>query len=72
MAINEAQAAVQSEGDLPVPLHLRNAPTRLMKNMDYGKGYQYAHSYEKNFAEQEYLPDELSGKEVLRTGEECA
>ena len=68
MAIAEAQAAVQSAGDLPVPLHLRNAPTRLMKNMDYGKGYQYAHSFEKNFAEQEYLPDELSGKVFYEPG----
>ena len=68
MAITEAQAAVQSAGDLPVPLHLRNAPTRLMKNMDYGKGYQYAHSFEKNFAEQEYLPDGLSGRVFYEPG----
>ncbi len=61
MAIGEAMAAVKSKGDLPVPLHLRNAPTKLMKNLDYGKGYQYSHSYDKNFSRQEYLPDELSG-----------
>lgn len=58
-AINEAQAAVSKYGDLPVPLHIRNAPTKLMKNMDYGKGYKYAHSFEGNFAEQEYLPDKI-------------
>lgn len=61
MAINEAIAAVRNNGDLPVPLHLRNAPTRLMKNMDYGKGYQYSHSYNQNFSKQEYLPEGLSG-----------
>jgi putative ATPase len=61
MAIAEAQAAVRKAGDLPVPLHLRNAPTRLMKNMEYGKGYQYSHDYEGNFSPQEYLPEELSG-----------
>ncbi len=48
-AIGAAMAAVQQHGDLPVPLHIRNAPTRLMKNLDYGKGYQYSHSYEKQF-----------------------
>lgn len=61
MAIEEAIAAVKKHGDLPVPLHIRNAPTKLMKNLDYGKGYKYAHSFEQNFSEQEYLPDELSG-----------
>ena len=62
MAIDEALALVRKTGDLPVPLHLRNAPTKLMKSMQYGKGYQYAHSYDKNFAEQEYLPEEISGQ----------
>jgi putative ATPase len=61
MAIGAAQAAVRAHGDLPVPLHVRNAPTRLMKNMDYGKGYQYSHSYENNFSAQEYLPKEIAG-----------
>ncbi len=61
MAIEEALAAVRKHGDLPVPLHIRNAPTRLMKNMDYGKDYKYSHSYDQNFADQEYLPDKLSG-----------
>ena len=61
MAIDLAQAAVRNNGDLPVPLHLRNAPTKLMKNLGYHKGYQYSHSYDKNFSPQEYLPSELSG-----------
>ena len=58
-AIGLAQAAVTKFGDLPVPLHIRNAPTKLMKNMDYGKGYKYAHSFEGNFADQEYLPEKI-------------
>lgn len=62
MAIGEAIQAVQQHGDLPVPLHIRNAPTKLMKNMDYGKGYKYAHDYENNFAIQEFLPEKISGK----------
>jgi len=61
MAIEEAIAMVQKKGDLPVPLHIRNAPTGLMKNMGYGKNYKYAHSFEGNFADQEFLPDALSG-----------
>jgi putative ATPase len=60
-AIGAALGAVQQYGDLPVPLHIRNAPTKLMKNMSYGKGYQYAHQYENNFSVQEYLPEELKG-----------
>lgn len=67
-AIGNALAAVQKYGDLPVPLHLRNAPTRLMKNMDYGKDYQYAHSYENNFAQQEYLPKEIEGTKFYEPG----
>jgi putative ATPase len=62
MAIGEAIEAVHKHGDLPVPLHIRNAPTKLMKNMDYGKGYKYAHDFENNFAEQEFLPEKISGK----------
>lgn len=62
MAINDAIDAVRSKGDLPVPLHLRNAPTRLMKQMNYGKDYQYAHNFESNFVAQQFLPDELNGK----------
>jgi putative ATPase len=60
-AIGAAQAAVRELGDLPVPLPIRNAPTKLMKNLDYGKGYQYSHSYEGNFSLQEYLPKEIAG-----------
>ncbi|MEO7444348.1 MAG: replication-associated recombination protein A [Ferruginibacter sp.] len=60
-AIGAAQAAVKKTGDLPVPLHLRNAPTNMMKNMDYGKDYKYAHSYEENFVIQEFLPASLEG-----------
>jgi putative ATPase len=67
-AIGAAQAAVSQFGDLPVPLHIRNAPTKLMKNMDYGKGYKYAHSFEGNFAEQEYLPDQLANTKFYDPG----
>ncbi len=67
-AINLAQAAVSKHGDLPVPLHIRNAPTNLMKNMDYGKGYKYAHSYQGNFADQEYLPDKIMNTKFYDPG----
>lgn len=60
-AIGAAMAAVTQTGDLPVPLHLRNAPTKLMKEMNYGKDYKYAHQFEDNFTLQEYLPDQLKG-----------
>ena len=60
-AINHALASVKQRGDLPVPLHLRNAPTTLMKNMNYGKDYKYAHSYENNFADIEFLPEKIIG-----------
>ena len=59
MAIDSATATVRETGNLPVPLHLRNAPTKLMKDLDYGKNYKYAHNYEGNFVKQDYLPDEL-------------
>lgn len=62
MAIENAIRAVHEHGDLPVPLHLRNAPTKLMKDIGYHKGYKYAHDYEDNFVAENYLPDELSGK----------
>jgi putative ATPase len=68
VAINDAMAAVSKKGDLPVPLHIRNAPTKLMKNMDYGKDYKYSHSYDNNFSAQEYLPDELSGTAFYQPG----
>lgn len=59
MAINKAQQIVKQMGDLPVPIHLRNAPTQLMKELNYGKDYKYAHDFEHNFAFQDFLPDEL-------------
>ena len=59
MAIDDALALVKSTGDLSVPLHIRNAPTKLMKELGYGKDYKYAHSFEKNFAEQDFLPQEV-------------
>ena len=68
VAIGEALSAVKQHGDLSVPLHIRNAPTRLMKNLGYGKDYQYSHSYESNFSPQEYLPTELSGKKFYDPG----
>jgi len=68
VAIGSAMEAVKQQGDLPVPLHIRNAPTRLMKNMGYGKDYQYSHSYEGNFSEQEYLPKEISGTKFYDPG----
>ncbi len=61
MAINQAEALVKESGDLSVPLHLRNAPTKLMKQLGYGKDYKYSHSYSNNFVDQEFLPEELSG-----------
>jgi putative ATPase len=67
-AIGAACAAVREHGDLPVPLHIRNAPTRLMKDLEYGKGYQYSHSYEHNFSTQEYLPTEISGTRFYDPG----
>lgn len=67
-AIDEAQALVQKTGDLPVPLHIRNAPTRLMKNLGYGKNYEYSHSYENNFSPQEYLPKEIAGTRFFEPG----
>ncbi|MBK9571086.1 MAG: replication-associated recombination protein A [Chitinophagaceae bacterium] len=67
-AIGEALSAVKKYGDLPVPLHIRNAPTKLMKNLDYGKNYEYSHSYENNFSPQEYLPKEIAGKKFYEPG----
>lgn len=68
VAIGAASSAVKQYGDLSVPLHIRNAPTRLMKDMDYGKGYKYSHSYEGNFEEQEYLPKEIAGSKFFDPG----
>src|ERR1041385_6560027 len=67
-AIVNASAAVKKYGDLPVPLHIRNAPTRLMKNLDYGKNYKYSHMGEGNFLEQEYLPEEIKGTKFYDPG----
>jgi putative ATPase len=68
MAINRAQDLVRQTGDLPVPLHIRNAPTKLMKKMDYGKNYQYAHDFSGNFVLQEFLPDKVSGTKLYDPG----
>ena len=68
MALEAAQQAVRQTGDLPVPLHLRNAPTKLMKQLGYHDGYKYAHDYEGNFVEQEFLPDLLSGHRFYEPG----
>jgi putative ATPase len=68
MAINKAQAIVRQEGDLPVPLHLRNAPTKLMKDLNYGKEYKYSHDYENNFVQQEFMPDKLKGSKLYDPG----
>lgn len=62
LAINQAQQTVKDTGTLGVPLHLRNAPTRLMKELDYGAGYKYAHDFPGNFVDQEFLPEEIKGK----------
>jgi len=68
LAIDKALALVRQTGDLPVPMHIRNAPTGLMKNLGYGKGYQYAHDYDNNFAKQEFLPDSISGTVFFAPG----
>ena len=68
LAIGKAQQIVKQTGDLPVPLHLRNAPTKLMKDLDYGKEYKYSHDFPGNFAEQEFLPDEISGTTLYEPG----
>lgn len=68
MAINEALALVKKTGNLPVPLHLRNAPTKLMKDLDYGKEYKYAHSYDGNFVDQDFLPEEIKDIKLYEPG----
>ncbi len=67
-AIGNAQQTVRNTGDLSIPLHLRNAPTKLMKDLDYGKNYKYSHGYENNFSAQEYLPDELTNTKFYEPG----
>jgi len=69
MALANAQQAIKRTGDLPVPLHIRNAPTKLMKDLGYSDGYKYAHDYAGNFAEQEYLPDALRGTKFYEPGD---
>lgn len=68
VAINKAQRVVRETGDLSVPIHLRNAPTKLMKSMGYGEEYQYPHDFEDNFSNQEYLPDALIGHNFIQPG----
>jgi len=68
MAINKAQQLVKQTGDLPVPLSLRNAPTKLMKELGYGDDYKYAHNYENNFAEAEFLPQDIAGTKLYEPG----
>lgn len=65
MAINDALKLVEKTGNLPVPLHLRNAPTKLMKELDYGKDYKYAHSYSDNFVEQDFLPEKIKNQKLF-------
>lgn len=69
MAIGKAQQLVKQTGDLPVPLHLRNAPTTLMKELGYGEEYKYAHDFSNNFAEQQFLPEEISETVFFEPGE---
>lgn len=68
VAINAAQEEVKKTGNLPVPLHLRNAPTKLMKELGYGKEYKYVHSFDNNFSNQEYLPENISGTKFYEPG----
>ncbi len=68
MAIDNAIALVKETGDLPVPLHLRNAPTKLMKNLDYGKNYKYPHSYDNSYIEQDYLPEKIKLETFYNSG----
>ena len=68
MAINNAMADIDRVGDLPVPLHLRNAPTKLMKSIGYGSGYKYSHNHDQSKGDQEYLPEELSGTAYYQPG----
>jgi putative ATPase len=68
MAIESAIGAVKEKGDLPVPLHIRNAPTKLMKNLGYHKGYKYAHDFEGNFVTDNFLPEEIKGTRFYEPG----
>jgi putative ATPase len=68
MAINKAQALVRETGDLQVPMAIRNAPTKLMKDEGYGKGYQYAHDYDGNFVNFEFMPEEIKNQKLYDPG----
>lgn len=72
MAINKAQKLVRNTGDLSIPLSIRNAPSKLMKELDYGKNYKYAHNYDGNFAEHEFLPEEVQGTTLYEPGNNAA
>jgi putative ATPase len=67
-AINDALQIVKDTGNVPIPLHLRNAPTKLMKQLGYGKNYKYSHAYEGNFVKQQYMPDELKKTRIWKAG----
>ncbi len=69
MAINQAHETVKNTGDLAVPLHLRNAPTELMKGAGYGQGYLYAHDYPGNFVQIDFLPERLRGSAFYKPGD---
>jgi putative ATPase len=68
-AIGDAQELVKTTGDLSVPLEIRNAPTKLMKTLGYGKNYKYAHNYDGNFADQEFLPEAIKGTKIYDPGD---
>ena len=68
LAIKDAQDIVRKTGDLSIPLHLRNAPTKLMKDLDYGKGYKYSHDYNQNFVVQEFMPNEIANTKIYNPG----
>jgi putative ATPase len=68
MAINKAQQLVKETGNLPIPLALRNAPTKLMRDLGYGKGYKYPHDHPGNFANMEFLPDDIIGTSFFNPG----
>lgn len=72
MGVNDALQLVRRTGNLPVPLHLRNAPTRLMKDLGYGKDYKYAHDYQGHFVEQQFLPGEIQGERLWHAQENAA
>jgi putative ATPase len=72
MAINEALSMVEQTGNLPVPLHLRNAPTKLMKQLHYGEAYKYAHNYMNNFVEQAFLPVEIKDASIWKPQENAS